>query len=156
MSHGGPDNWSAGLVLYALMEGLAGVRDQDTAFRAVRLSPRWSASEARNVTVTTRYAASTGYVHYRFQHDPLQKRISINATGTAAKCQLRVLLPAGAQAVDEASIDSKAATAGIDRVGDSTYAVFPCLLGVAGNSRFEISLTGRFYVKQDTILRSEA
>ena len=39
VSFGGPDNWSAALVMYALMEGLAGVRDEDTAFRAVRLSP---------------------------------------------------------------------------------------------------------------------
>ncbi len=145
VSFGGPDNWSAALVLYALMEGLAGVRDEDTAFREVRLSPRWAAGNAQNVTVTARYGASTGYVRYRFEHDPAAKRIGITATGTAAKCRLRILLPAGAEAVEQAFLDQKAATVEIERVRNSTYAVLPLSLlsPVSVELRYRLNPSGR-------------
>ena len=65
VSFGGPDNWSAALVMHALIEGLAGVRDTDVAYRSVELSPRWIAGQVDDVTVTARYPASQGYVSYR-------------------------------------------------------------------------------------------
>jgi hypothetical protein len=124
VSFGGPDNWSAALVMDALMEGLAGVRDDDTAYRIVRLSPRWTAGNTSEVVVTARYAASNGYVHYRFEHDPASRKIGLQATGNAEKCRLRILLPPGAQAVEQAAIDKQPATPAVERVHESAYAVF--------------------------------
>jgi hypothetical protein len=128
VSFGGPDKWSGGLVLYSLMEGLAGVRDEETAFRSVRLSPRWTASHVNNVSITARYPASQGYVSYRFRHDPGRETIALTATGNAPRCQLRVLLPDGARTIREASLDGQAAAAVVERVEDSLYAVLPISL----------------------------
>ena len=49
ISYGIPDNWGAAAVVYALVEGLAGVKDNGVAFDRALLSPRWSASEVNEV-----------------------------------------------------------------------------------------------------------
>jgi hypothetical protein len=128
VSFGGPDNWSAALVMYALMEGLAGVRDTDVAYRAVELSPRWSVAGVDDVSATARYAASQGYVSYRFHHDAARRTISVTATGNAAAARLRILLPAGAKSVAGVTIDGRPQTVRSERVRDSLYAVVPVAL----------------------------
>jgi hypothetical protein len=125
VSFGGPDNWSGGLCMYALMEGLAGVKDETTAFDRVRLSPRWSAADVARVAVTARYGASKGYVSYRYQHDATVKTVSLTLTGSGRTCAVRVLLPAKAAAVSSVSVDGKAVVAKTETVEKSLYAVVP-------------------------------
>lgn len=129
VSFGGPDNWSAALVMYALMQGLAGVRDTDVAYRAVELSPRWAAAGVDDVSATARYAASQGYVSYRFHHDAARRTISVTATGNAATARLRILLPPGAKSVAGVTIGGQSQPAArTERVRDSLYAVVPVVL----------------------------
>ena len=123
ISYGGPDNWSAGLVTYALTEGLAGVEDKASAFRLVELSPRWSAAGVKHARVTVRYAASGGYVSYDYRDDREADTLHLLATGNAAQCRLRLLLPSTAGGVEQVSVDGKPAAAGIEKVGSSKYAV---------------------------------
>jgi hypothetical protein len=128
VSFGGPDNWSAALVMHALMEGLAGVRDTDIAYRAVELSPRWAAAGVDEVSVTARYAASQGYVSYRFHHDAARRTISVTATGNAAIARLRILLPAGVQSIAGITLDGRPQPVQSERVRGSVYAVVPLAL----------------------------
>src|SRR5207237_10578364 len=62
------DGWGATAMLAALIEGAAGIEDQSARYQDVRLSPRWSAAaDVSAARVVARYAASDGYVAYRWQ-----------------------------------------------------------------------------------------
>jgi hypothetical protein len=94
-SFGGPDNWAAATAMAALVEGLAGVKDSpgEQAFGVPTLSPRWNETKADTVNVTIRYAASDGYVSYKYYYNPSQKAITLLTTGNALKMNCHILLP---------------------------------------------------------------
>ncbi|MCL2740754.1 MAG: hypothetical protein FWE70_01405 [Oscillospiraceae bacterium] len=135
-STGGPDNWSGGLVMAALMEGLGGVKDKGTAYADASISPRWAAAGVDSASLTARYAASGGYVSYRYAHDADAREITVTATGSGDSAEVRVLLPEGARCVVSAMArfqgTGRSDGAGYapaafrtDRVEDSTYAAVP-------------------------------
>jgi hypothetical protein len=93
VSGGIPDNWGAAAVVYALVEGLVGVRDDATAYHLATLAPRWSAAGIRRATATVTYPASGGYVAYEYRLDSRRKRISLTCTGSGERLQCHVLLP---------------------------------------------------------------
>lgn len=142
VSTGGPDNWSGGLCMAALVEGLCGVHDDDRALRAVTLSPRWAAAgedgaAAGRADVTIRYGASRGYVSYRWSHDATDRAITLDATGNAARARLRVLLPASAVRVAQLTVDGSAVAAREERVEASLYAC--CDLDLSKPARVRIT-----------------
>jgi len=96
ISYGIPDNWGAAAVLYALIEGLAGVVDRGLCFDVAQLSPRWPAAGAESASVTVKYPESAGYAAYRYRHDGAARRIELVVTGSGELFQCHVLLPAGA------------------------------------------------------------
>jgi hypothetical protein len=128
VSFGGPDQWSGGTVALALLEGLAGVSDAPgaTAYRKVVLSPRWLAAGVAEVSAIVKRpnssAAGEGYVAYRLRHNPTARTITVELTGSG-EVQLRLLLPAVAQSVQQATLDRQAVSSQIERVQDSLYAV---------------------------------
>jgi hypothetical protein len=97
VSTGMPNNWGAGCVTAALLEGLAGVEDVGAGFRFARVSPRWFAAGVNEVQVSVRYPASRGYVLYRYRQTG--KTISLNYTSCADKSTLRMPLPPGGRAI---------------------------------------------------------
>ena len=99
-SYGGPDNWSGGLVMAGLQEGLVGVRQESgsAAFERLCVSPRWAETDVSEVECTTRLAASNGYVAYRLTLDRAARRISGEITTGAKTLALRLLLPRDAGA----------------------------------------------------------
>ncbi len=123
ISYGGPDCWSGALCMHALMEGVAGVKDAATAFRKVRLSPRWTAAGVKSVQVVARYGASTGYVAYTQTQDAKSKTLSLLVTGGGDEFQLRLLLPAGAVSVKKATVDGKVVASSVEQIENSRYAV---------------------------------
>ena len=54
-------------VLYALFEGLAGIKDQGAAFSKTALTPRWVSAKVPAAEVTLRYPASAGYCSYKYR-----------------------------------------------------------------------------------------
>jgi len=96
VSAGMPNNWGAGCVMAALLEGLAGVEDTGAGFGTVRVSPRWLAAGVRDAEVSVRYPASSGYVSYRYSQSG--KTISLDYTSCAETATLRVPLPVGSRA----------------------------------------------------------
>ncbi|HEY6882153.1 MAG TPA: hypothetical protein VI299_29185 [Polyangiales bacterium] len=123
ISYGGPDNWAGSNMVVALLEGLAGVHDDDRAFRLATLSPRWSATWSDRATVIARYGASRGYVGYRFAHDRRTRAIALKVTGASQKITLRVLLPEG-QTLEDAALDGRPLHGETAQIESSTYAVF--------------------------------
>ena len=75
-----------------------------------------------------RYAASQGYVSYRFHHNVARRAISVTATGNAATARLRILLPAGAKSIASVTIEGRPQPVQSERVRDSLYAVVPVAL----------------------------
>jgi hypothetical protein len=95
VSFGGPDNWAAAAVVYALVEGLAGVVDEDVGYRVASVSPRWPAAGTKSASVTVHYPASNGYVSYDYRHDAAQREIALTVTGGGEMARAHVLLPEG-------------------------------------------------------------
>ncbi len=86
------DGWGSTAMLAALIEGAAGVTDQGALYDHAVLSPRWIVeSEVQQAQVTTRYAASQGYVSYRWQR--LARGIQLDFTGSGEQTTLQLFLP---------------------------------------------------------------
>jgi hypothetical protein len=94
-SFGGPDNWAAATAMAALVEGLAGVKNNGLAFSNVALSPRWTSSGTDSVNVTIHYPASNSYVAYQYHHYPQRKEIQLVLTGSGDEAEVHLLLPDG-------------------------------------------------------------
>ena len=94
-SFGGPDNWAAALGMAALVEGLAGVQNKGLAYSEATLSPRWNSASIDSVNVTTRFAASDGYVTYQYRNFPGKKQMKIVLTGSGNHFNVHLLLPKG-------------------------------------------------------------
>jgi len=90
------DGWGSTSMLFALMEGLAGVVDASSLYRDVRLSPRWAAAGCEDVSLSLAYAASGAGVAYRYAHDAPKSTIVLGLRARAA-VSLHLLLPAGAR-----------------------------------------------------------
>jgi hypothetical protein len=59
--------WGMAEWVCALIEGLAGVRDQSANLKHVRITPRWSELDFADVKVVVRYGQSEDYVAYRLR-----------------------------------------------------------------------------------------
>jgi hypothetical protein len=86
------DGWGSSAMLYALMEGLAGVVDQHKLFQKVRLSPRWIAAGRNEASVCASYGASGSSFEYSFGHTASTKTIELDLRGRSS-VQLHALLP---------------------------------------------------------------
>ncbi len=120
ISYGIPDNWGAAAVVYALVEGLAGVKDDGVAFDRALLSPRWSASEVSEVNATIKYEASGGYLSYSYKHDAERQELDLQFTGTADETKAEVLLPKALQ-VYSVTLDGEKVNHTLKQVGESAY-----------------------------------
>jgi len=125
VSFGGPDNWAAGALTYAVVEGLAGVVDRDTGYRRVLVAPRWPAAGTNEANVVVHYPASNGYVAYGYRHDAARREIALTLTGSGDTAECHVLLPAGASAATAVAGDAGEAIAfTTTRIESSSYADF--------------------------------
>lgn len=97
-SWGIPDNWGAGAVTYALIEGLAGIVDAGVNFDKARIAPRWSAAGVDKVTASAHYPAGDGYVRYDYQWNRKKHRLNLEFAAHADTVELELLLPEGREA----------------------------------------------------------
>jgi hypothetical protein len=111
--------------MLGLIEGLCGVADAPgtTALSQLVLSPRWAASDTQAVAVTARYAASDGYVAYRYRHDPAARTLTCELTGKSAQTTLRLLLPSGVTAARQVTGNGQPLPTGTETIEKSTYVV---------------------------------
>lgn len=116
------DGWGASAMLYALVEGLCGVEDQEHSYRQVRCSPRWAATDEAEADVRLGYEASGAGFGYRYAHDEARRTIRLEVESDGAEVDLHVLVPSGTR---PASMrwDGEPVVPTIDRVEQSMYAV---------------------------------
>lgn len=98
-SFGGPDDWAAATAMAAMVEGLAGVKNTKgtEAFEQPMIAPKWITTKADTILTTIRFAASQGYVAYKYVHSKIKKSITITAATGGEKISFHVLLPQGAK-----------------------------------------------------------
>jgi hypothetical protein len=123
-SFGGPDNWAAANGMAALVEGLAGVKNEGLAFDKVNFSPRWTSAGVDSVNVTIQLAASKAYVAYQYHHDTINKIIEIIVTGSGNELHNHILLPQHCQSVASLSVDGQPVRFALSKIENSTYADF--------------------------------
>jgi len=135
LSFGIPDNWGAAAVVYALIEGLAGVKDTDRAFDTALLAPRWVAADVNKARATVKYEASGGYVRYDYARQ--DGRLVLEVTGNAELMNLALLLPEGREP-DAVRLDGEEAQFELKTVESSPYL---CLdIRGLGAHRIEVAL----------------
>ncbi len=123
MMKGGPSGWGAAALISAMMEGLAGIVDEDVLYRRVTISPRFAAAGIDQANVGVRYGPSGAYVAMEFVHDRDARTIRILLSGVSEEVELRVLLP---EDVRQATVESPANVSGrLESVDASSYLVFP-------------------------------
>jgi hypothetical protein len=117
------DGWGASAMLAALVEGAAGVEDLAARYQDVRLSPRWPAAldSVSAARVVARYAASDGYVAYRWRR--ANTGITLDFTGSGERASLRLLLPEAISQVALVTLDGRPQPVKIEQVFGSRYVV---------------------------------
>jgi hypothetical protein len=83
--------WGMAQWVEALLEGIAGVRDESAVLRQVEVSPRWAVTPVAHARVTYRYAASAGYFSYRWTRSA--QSIRLDYSGSGENATFRILLP---------------------------------------------------------------
>jgi len=129
------DGWGSSAMLYALIEGLAGVVDTGACFRQVRLSPRWLAAGRDDVEVVAAYGASGASCGYQYRHDPARSMITMEVSGLG-EVQLHLLLPEGTR-VAGVRVNRRAVEAGAAKIEQSPYA--DARFAVRGTAHIEVS-----------------
>ena len=71
------DGWGSSAMVWALLEGLAGIRDQSHLLQKIRLSPRWLAAGIDQATVEAGYQASGAMIRYEYRRDAEQVTICL-------------------------------------------------------------------------------
>ncbi len=110
-------------MVYALVEGLAGVVDTDHLFKQVRLSPRWAAAGVDAARVRAAYGASDACCEYTYEHDPGARHIRCLVAGPE-RVRLHLLLPHGERAA-RVQLNGKSVPFRRVRVEESSYVDLP-------------------------------
>ncbi len=132
------DGWGSSAMLYALIEGLAGVVDAGACFRRVKLSPRWLAAGRDDAEVVAAYGVSGASCSYQYRHDAARSMMTLEVTGIG-EVQLHLLLPKGAR-VAGVRVNRRAVAARAATVEQSSYA--DAGFALRGNARVEVSYKG--------------
>ncbi len=114
------DGWGSSSMLYALIEGLAGIVDKHKLYQQVSLSPRWIAAGRDEVQVGVSYGASGAAFGYTYTHDAAKKRIECEVKGNAAVA-LHLMLPKGTKA-SEVKVNGRKVKHKNVRIEESPYA----------------------------------
>ena len=123
LSTGIPDGWN-GSILFALFEGLAGIKDLGSAFSNAAIIPRWVSANVSTAAITLRYPASAGYVSYSYRAD--KHDITLDFTGSAETFDVQILLPAGREA-QSVTLDGRTTSTTLRKIEGSRYLVLPSI-----------------------------
>lgn len=133
VSAGIPDNWGAAAVVYALVEGLIGVKDLSQTYNQTLIAPRWVAADVDEAEAVIKYEASSGYAAYQYQMK--DNELSIDFTGSGSTFDLKVLLPQD-RGICSVRLDDKSIDYSVEKVEGSMY----LCLNSEGNSVKNLSV----------------
>ncbi len=142
LSFGIPDGWGAAAVVYAIVEGLAGIVDTGVAFDSVEISPRWSFADEKSAKAVVKYPASGAYVAYTWEETG--KALSMLLSSSAKNTVVRIPIPEKGDPdikLDGIKVDWERETAGA-----TDYASF----AVTGKGVFKIELhADTFFTREE-------
>jgi len=87
--------WGMAQWLQALIEGLAGLRDESGQMQKTVVAPRWAVTSENEIRAAVRYAASDAYLAYRLRFDRAGKTVQLQYAGSGQAAQFHILLPEG-------------------------------------------------------------
>ena len=134
LSTGIPDGWTAS-VIEALIEGLAGIKDQGAAFSRTALTPRWGSANVNSAEITVRYPASQGYCSYSYSAQ--LNKLTLEFTGSAENFEVEILQPPNRHARN-VKLDGRTIETTLRRIEESSYLVLPSMQH--GVHRIEVDL----------------
>jgi hypothetical protein len=87
------DGWGSSAMLFAFIEGLAGVHDIMKELKHIRLTPRWEAAGVTKAEVMIGYPSSSAYVKYNYFGS--SESVILEIEGSSEIIDLELLLPQG-------------------------------------------------------------
>jgi hypothetical protein len=127
------DAWGSSAMLYAFLEGLAGVEDEHKLFQKIRLSPRWFAAGVDEVEVRVDYKSSGAFICYSFHCK--EDHVVIDVHSPHSNIFFHVLLPEDSRAT-AVNIDGNDTEFANERIEHSPYVNF--LAEIRGDSLIKI------------------
>lgn len=125
--------WGMAQWLQALIEGLAGIRDESGLMKRVKVSPRWTITKEKDIKVTARYRVNKSYFAYRMEVE--SKKMKIEYTGSGERAKFHILLPKGRRG-REVIWKGKSLRFKEEKIEESTYLNF--LLPIKGVNLIEV------------------
>lgn len=128
------DGWGSSAMLFAFVEGLAGIVDEDRLLRRIRLAPRWPAAGVSEASVTIAYGASDAGVSYEYSLDDGEIRLRVEGS---ADVSLHAMLPEDRH-VTAVQLEGEALPFETVKVGDTNYV--DATFELAGRSSLTITM----------------
>jgi hypothetical protein len=113
------DGWGSSAMLYALVEGLAGIEDLFKEFRRVKLAPRWHAAQVNQASVKVSYAISGQGIQYNYILDG--KSLTLDITGNNTDVSFHILIPCKPKKIMVNGIEKNCT---VNNIEESVYADF--------------------------------
>ena len=108
-------------MIYALIEGLAGIKDLGHSYEKVRISPRWAASDEKRASVQASYGPSGRSVSYNYLYDEARGTVTlVLGPGGPSEVEWRVLLPKG-KGIRTVTCNGKTADFELEQIEESCY-----------------------------------
>lgn len=124
------DGWGSSAMLYALMEGLAGIEDKFKLYQTVKISPRWAAADVKQAEVSAAYECSGRGVGYTYHCN--DRLISLDVRAQDSQASFHVLLPKETE-VQRVEIEGSHSPFSVQKIEKSVYVDFDCRISQKAN-----------------------
>ncbi|MFC2097069.1 hypothetical protein ACFLSI_01920 [Bacteroidota bacterium] len=115
------DGWGSSAMLYALIEGMAGVEDKFKQLKKIKLSPRWLSADINEAEINIQYDVSESFINYKFSHKKEKINLNINCIDT--EINFHVLLPPN-KSIEKVLVNQNTVDFKIENIEKSKYVNF--------------------------------
>ncbi len=129
------DGYGSSSMLYALLEGLAGIEDKLKLYKKSKISPRWAAADVDEAKVGTGYENSDHGIGYTYQCD--DRHISLYVQAQDSEVSFHVLLPENVTA-HSVEIDGNEQSFSHSQIEKSVYVDFEHKIETSTNIKINL------------------
>jgi hypothetical protein len=130
------DGWGSSAMAWALIEGLAGIRDELKLMKKIRLSPRWYAAGVSRAEIGIGYRASGAGIRYTYALNNYSLDMDLQCW---SEIDFHVLIPSD-QRVSEVKVNGSSYEFQIETIGQSRYVNFSA--GIEDHAFIRINFKG--------------
>jgi hypothetical protein len=134
------DAWGSSAMLYAFLEGLAGLEDKSKLFQNVRLSPRWISADVQEAEIQAVYDCSGEKIAYSFKN--LGDQICLDVRAAQSEILFHILLPKDLEA-NSVSVGGKDTDFQNKMIENSPYVDFISQIKGGGAIKIQLQKTRR-------------